>query len=119
MKVGFELVNWLVLAVIVAAVGYGDPLASRFVGAAGVWVGIVNAAAVIVTVTLLNSPHAQARYRDEQRKRSFWDRAYGWIFFIAAVAVFAYAGWLWSFGIRLVHRMVSETFARQAAKELA
>lgn len=117
MKVIFELINWVVLAVIVAAIGFGDAFSGRFIGAASVWIGFWNALALVLACALVFSSKARDTYRERWAKRSWTFRSYFTLTTIVEMAVFAYVGWLWSFGIRLSFLFATKTAAMNPGKE--
>jgi hypothetical protein len=47
----------------------------------------------------------------EKQKRSRWQKTHDWLALLISLAVFAWAGWAWSFGIRLFNLFASEIFS--------
>lgn len=114
-----EMLRWVVLTIIVGSTVYGDELAIRFLGAAGIWVGIMNAFAIMLTIGVIVSKDLRKHAVELSKKRGALMRLYLWIAFFIEMVIYAYAGWLWTFGIRVVYQIVGKSVSQENIKEIA
>lgn len=119
MKYFAEILRWTVLTVIVGASIYENDLAMRFLGAAGVWVGIMNGLAVLLMLMLLASGKVRKDFVEKRDGQSSIMKAYLWAAFPFELVVYAYCGWLWTFGIRVLYQLVARSVSSDEAKEAA
>ncbi len=98
-----SLLTWGCIATILAA-DAGHPLALRLEGAVAVIVGIFNAATALLLVALASS-RMRAGLRKSWQAKKMLPCIYSVLQSLAWLAALAWAGWLWSFGIRLLWLM--------------
>lgn len=95
-----SILSLLLIAVILGA-DAGHPLALRFEGAVAIWVAVVNTLAALCCL-LIFSKDAVEKIQSSWAKRGALEKAYMTLNGLVWLAVLAYVGWLWSFGIRAV-----------------
>lgn len=84
----------------------GIPLALKLQGAVVVIVGIGNAIVLMMTLGTLFSQKTREQSYRTWRDTRLPGRFCTWLSLLAWLAAFAWAGWLWSFGIRLLWLLV-------------
>ena len=104
----WNLVNWCVLAVIVWATYRQMPASGRLLEIATIWVWIVNLLIILYLAGMFAFREVRNLWQEERQKRSTWRRIYYWSSILINLAVFALAGWLWTFGIRLAQIVILE-----------
>lgn len=84
----------------------GHPLALRLEGAVAVIAGILNGLILVAMALSLFSEQARNTSRRRWRDTRLPGRLHAWLLSLAWLAALAWAGWLWSFGIRMLWLLV-------------
>ena len=112
----FDLTHWCVLACI-AWVTYARPsYGPRLLELAGVWIGITNTVTVLLLTLMLFNKEMRDAMQESIQKFSRLRKLHSKVLRVIELAVFAWAGWLWSFGIRLASIFIQEIIFTSSKK---
>ena len=103
--------HWGGLASIAWATYAQPPYGAQLLDAAAIWVGIINTLTLIVLALLLIHKEFNGTWKQQQQERKTWQKVHSAMLSAAELIVFAWAGWLWSFGIRLVSLFIRQMAA--------
>lgn len=114
----WDLTHWCVLACIAWAT-YAEPsYGPRLLELAGVWIGITNTIMVLLLTLALFNKAMRDAIQESTQKFSRLRKIHGKVLRVIELAVFAWAGWLWSFGIRLTCVLVQEVILKKPEENL-
>lgn len=99
----WNLADWCVLAIIVWANDNNTATAERLLDAAGVWVGVVNALSLLHLASLIIYKDEFIKFQEKSNNWNICQVFNYWSVSIVTLIVFAWSGWVWSFGFRLVY----------------
>lgn len=102
------LAHWSVLGSIAWATYAQPSYGSRLLELAGIWLGIVNTLILLLLTISIFSKAARDAVQVSRQKFSRWRKAHNIILHATELVVFAWAGFLWCFGIRLVSILIQE-----------
>ena len=103
-----NLTHWCVLACIAWATYAQPSYGPRLLELAGVWIGITNTLMVLLLTLMLFNKEMRDAFQESVQKFSRLRKIHSKVLRVIELAVFAWAGWLWSFGIRLVSILIQE-----------
>ncbi len=103
--------HWIVLASIAWATYAQPSYAKQLLDAAAIWIGIINSMVLFYLVFLLFNKEANRIWKQQQLERKAWQKVHSAMQTVAELIVFAWAGWPWSFGIRLVRLLILQMVA--------
>lgn len=104
----WDLTHWCVLACIAWATYAQPSYGPRLLELAGVWIGITNTIMVLLLTLALFNKAMRDAIQESTQKFSRLRKIHGKVLRVIELAVFAWAGWLWSFGIRLVSILIQK-----------
>lgn len=107
----WNIAHWIVLASIAWAVYAQPSYAKQLLDAAAIWTGIINTMVLIYLFFLLFNKEVNRIWKQERLERKPWQKVHSALLSAAELIVFAWAGWLWSFGIRLVRLFILQMVA--------
>lgn len=93
--------HWIVLASIAWATYAQPSYGKQLLDVAAIWIGIINSMLLFFLVFLLFNKEFNRIWKQQQSERKAWQKVHSTMQKVAELMVFAWAGWLWSFGIRL------------------
>ncbi|TYK67844.1 hypothetical protein FSY59_24820 [Comamonas sp. Z3] len=103
--------HWSVITGIAYATYAQPSYGARLLDVAAIWTGIINTLLLIYLAFLVGNKEVNRLWRQQQQERKTWKRVHSTLLAIAELFVFAWAGWLWSFGIRLVRLFILQMVA--------
>lgn len=113
-----DLTHWCVLACIAWAT-YAQPSdGPRLLELAGVWIGIINTIMVLLLSLMLFNKAMRDAIQESVQKFSRLRKIHSKVLRVVELAVFAWAGWLWSFGIRLTCILIQEIILKKPEESL-
>ncbi|MBL5979692.1 hypothetical protein JAO85_20650 [Comamonas sp. NyZ500] len=113
-----DLTHWCVLACIAWAT-YAEPsYGPRLLELAGVWIGITNTLMVLLLTLMLFNKEVRDAIHESMQKFSHLRKIHSKVLRVIELAVFAWAGWLWSFGIRIACIFIQEIIIKKPEENL-
>lgn len=113
-----DLTHWCVL-VCIAWATYAQPsYGPRLLELAGVWIGIINTIMVLLLTLMLFNKAMRDAIQESVQKFSRPRKIHSKVLRVIELAVFAWAGWLWSFGIRLTSIFIQEIILKKPEENL-
>ncbi|MEN2387973.1 hypothetical protein [Comamonas sp. A7-5] len=113
-----DLTHWCVLACIAWATYAQPSYGPRLLELAGVWIGIINTIMVLLLTLMLFNKGMRDEINESAKKFSRLRKIHGKVLRVVELAVFAWAGWLWSFGIRLTCTLIQELILKNPEESL-